>query len=238
MSAGCPRGEDAGPYVLGALEEREAEAYAAHLETCPACREEVAALQMVVDTLPVGAPQYAAPPALKSRIMAVVESEAELLHAAGPEADRAPAPVPARRRFGRLTMRPALAGALACVLIALGVTGGALVAGRDDGPSTRTVQASVPGQGRAVLELTGTKAALEVDGVPSLPEGQVYQVWFVRKGDSRPEPTHTLFNVRADGRARVGIDETVKGVRQIMVTAEPDGGSLQPTSEPVISALT
>jgi hypothetical protein len=44
--------------------------------------------------------------------------------------------------------------------------------------------------------------------------------------------------VRSDGRARVDIDEPVTGVRQIMVTAEPDGGSVQPTSKPVISALT
>jgi anti-sigma factor RsiW len=239
MSAPCPRGQDAGAYVLGALEEHEADEYAAHLTSCAACRQEVAALQVVVDTLPVGVPQHPAPAALMSRIMDVVEREAELLRASGPEADRLPAPAPPRRRFGRLPMRPALAGALACVLLALGVAGGVLVAGGGGGgPSTRTVQASVAGRGHATLELTGKQAALQVSGIPSLPEGRVYQVWFVRASSPRPEPTHTLFNVRSDGRARVDIDEPVTGVKQVMVTAEPDGGSLQPTSSPVISALT
>jgi anti-sigma-K factor RskA len=238
MSSPCRHGEDAGAYVLNALEDDEARAYAAHLDTCAPCREEVAALQVVVDTLPAGAPRLSAPPELKRRIMAVVEAEAELLRASGPEADRVPAPVAAKRgRLGRLSGRPGRALALACtILVVGGVAGVAIEHGRDGGPSTRTVQAAVTGQGRAALELTGSRAALKVDGVPSLPEGRVYQVWFVKPGRSTPEPTHTLFNVRRDGRATVAIEESVKGVKQVLVTAEPDGGSRQPTSAPVISA--
>jgi hypothetical protein len=197
----------------------------------------VAALEVVVDTLPAGAPRLPAPPELKRRIMAVVEAEAELLRASGPEADRV-APVAARRGlFGRLPARPGRALALACTILVFGgLAGIAIEHGRDGGPSTRTVQAAVTGQGRAALELTGSRAALKLDGVPSLPKGRVYQVWFVKPGRSAPEPTHTLFNVRRDGRATVAIEESVKGVRQVLVTAEPDGGSRQPTSAPVISA--
>jgi hypothetical protein len=60
-------------------------------------------------------------------------------------------------------------------------------------------------------------------------------VWFV-KADGKPQPTHTLFNVRDDGRANVQIDESVDGVKQIMVSAEPSGGSTAPTTKPVITA--
>jgi anti-sigma-K factor RskA len=238
MRSSCRHGQDAGAYVLNALEDHEARAYAAHLQTCAQCRDEVAALQVVVDTLPAGAPRIAAPPELKQRIMAVVEAEAELLRAAGPEADRVFAPAPARRGLlGWLAVRPARGLALACTILVLGgVVGVAVQSSRDGGPATRTVQAAVTGRGRAALELTGSRAALKVDGVPSLPKGRVYQVWLVRPGRKAPEPTHTLFNVRRDGRATVAIDESVKGVRQVLVTAEPDGGSRQPTSAPVISA--
>jgi anti-sigma factor RsiW len=242
VSAACGHRDDAGAYVLGALEDAEATAYAAHLRGCEGCRDEVARLQVAADALGVGVPQMPAPPALKARIMDVVEREAELLRAAGPEADRPPTPAPApaaprRGLLARLPMRPALAAALAAGILVLGGAGGFLLSRNDGGvPVTRTVQASVHGNGRAALELTGDHAALKVDGVPSLPEGRVYQVWFVRRGARAPEPTHTLFNVRRDGRATVSIDEPVRGVRQVLVTAEPDGGSMQPTSAPIISA--
>src|SRR6185295_13640898 len=64
--------------VLGALAEPEAAAFAAHLEDCDGCRREVAELQVVADVLPMAAPQVVPPPALKGRIMAVVDAEAQL----------------------------------------------------------------------------------------------------------------------------------------------------------------
>ncbi len=42
---------------------------------------------MVADTLPLAAVQVAPPPELKDRIMSAVRAEAEVLQAAGPEAD-------------------------------------------------------------------------------------------------------------------------------------------------------
>lgn len=234
----CPRGIDAGAYVLEALEDDERAAYAEHLHSCDDCRLEVGALRPVVDTLPLAAPQTAPSEALRSRIMTVVGTEAELLRAAGPEADRAPAPAASRRRwlpaaFAR-PLRPALAGALAVALLTMGVVGGLVLEG-SGGPETRRFQADAPGPADAQLAVTGDKAALELSRVPSLKEGQVYQVWFDR-GDGQLRPTQTLFNVRPDGRAKVAIEESVEGVKTILVTAEPTGGSLAPSSKPIITA--
>ncbi len=232
----CPRGLDAGAFVLNALSSDESVEYTAHVAGCGHCRAEVHDLQLVVDTLPIAAPQSVAPPALKGRLMAVVNAEAELLRAAGPVAGAAPAPR-SRRRFlpsFSVPMRPAFAGALACGLLGLGVVGG-IVVENSGGPQTRTVLAQTPGPARAQLEVTGDKASLQVTGARSLKEGRIYQVWFDR-GDGQKRPTHTLFNVRSDGRANVAIDESVKGVKQILVTEEDSGGSLAPSSKPVISA--
>ena len=70
MSAACPHTQDAGAWVLRALDAPDAERFESHLASCSACRDEVADLQMVVDTLPIAAPQTAPPPELKDRLRA------------------------------------------------------------------------------------------------------------------------------------------------------------------------
>jgi anti-sigma-K factor RskA len=234
MTDDCRHRDDAGPWVLGALDEADARAFALHLESCSDCRLEVAELQIVADVLPMAAPQLVPPPALKSRIMGVVKSEAELLRAAGPEADRPPAPAPREsRRFGWLgRLRPLPAAVLATALLALGVVGGVLLS---DGESTTSHPGFGPKGAQVALRVTGDHGELDVRGMPAAPSGRVYQVWLL-SGKDKPRPTHTLFTVPSDGRARVEILESLKGTDQVLVTAEPPGGSKQPTSAPLMGA--
>jgi hypothetical protein len=241
----CEHRDDAGAWVLGALPDDEQRRFAAHLETCDICRGEVADLQMVADTLPLAAPQVAPPPELKERIMSAVRAEAAVLEAAGPEADVAPAlaPVPApvrerpprekKKRRWSIALRPIPAAVAAAVLIALGVAGGVLLAG---GSSGRTVQAQVVGPpgARASLTVADDRGTLKVNDFPAPPSGRVYQVWLKRPGRA-PDPTTALFRVRG-GNATVDVPGSMKGVDQVLVTAEPDGGSKQPTRDPVIIA--
>jgi hypothetical protein len=70
--------------------------------------------------------------------------------------------------------------------------------------------------------------------MPSTASGKVYEVWLERGG--RAHPTDALFTVTSTGRATVGVPGSLKGVTTVMVTAEPEGGSLVPTSKPVIVA--
>jgi hypothetical protein len=178
MSA-CEHGIDVGAYVLRAMSDDESARFAGHVSGCEICRRAVAELGVVADTLPMSVPQVAPPPELKGRLMAVVESEAALLRAAGPEADRPPAAEPARdgmpwwRRM--LAVRPAVAATFACALLALGVAGGVLVAGGgDDGPGTRVFPTQVAVAGaKASLAVTGSHAALRVQGMPSPPPGHL-----------------------------------------------------------------
>ena len=128
----CDRRVDAAAYVLGAL--NDGEAYREHLAGCASCQAEVAKLQPVADTLPAAVPPALAPAALRERILATVRAEAELLHAAGNEADQ-PARPASRRRSSRATvLRASVAlavGAAAATVIAL-MRGGS-DAERDDG---------------------------------------------------------------------------------------------------------
>jgi anti-sigma factor RsiW len=258
----CEHRDDVGAWVLGALPDDAHERFAAHLVGCEACRREVAELQMVADTLPLAAPQVAPPPELKERIMAAVRAEAAVLEAAGPEADLPPAPAPTReaapaepapagperprparparerRRFRlpALALRPLPAAVAAAVLIALGVGGGVLLS--SGGPSGTTVQARVvapqaPGA-RASLTVADDRATLKVRDFPSPPAGRVYQVWLKRPGRD-PDPTTALFRT-SGGSATVDVPGSMRGVDQVLVTAEPDGGSRAPTRQPVIIA--
>jgi anti-sigma-K factor RskA len=230
MNDACRHRDDAGPWVLGALADEDGRAFALHLEACPDCRREVAELQVVADVLPMAAPQMVPPPALKSAIMTVVGSEAQLLRAAGPQADRPLAARASRRRFGRL--RPMPVAVLATVLLALGVAGGVLLA---QGDATSSHPGFGPKGAQVALRVTGDHGELDLRGMPAAPPGRVYQVWLVT-GKDKPRPTHTLFSVPTDGRARIEIMESLKGTDQVLVTAEPPGGSPQPTSAPLVGA--
>lgn len=228
----CPHRDDAGPWVLGALEDDDARAFGTHLEDCAECRAEVAALQPVADVLPMAAPQELPPSELKDRIMAVVESEAALLRAAGPEADRAPAPAARERERRSWWRRPLPALALACTVLVLGIAVGLLIQGGDD---TTTHPGFGPRGAQVALRVTGRHGQLDLRGMPQAPAGHVYQVWLVT-GKDKPRATHALFSVPADGRARVDIPEGLDGTDQVLVTAEPPSGSPQPTSAPIAGA--
>lgn len=256
----CVHGVDVGAYVLDALEPGEHAAFERHLAACERCREEVAYLRVAAEALPLSPEQVAPPPALKTRLMAVVHREAELLAAAGPQADRpaapaaagaAPEPEPAtdaarrprrdrgatpwwRRSLGAL--RPLPAAGLATVLLAVGVGAGIALQG-DSGPATRTVAADVaPAGGQAQLVVTGDHARLVAEGLRRPPRDRVYQVWVLRKGGTAPSPTDALFRTTPDGRASVDVPADLHAGDKVLVTAEPDGGSAAPTSRPVVSA--
>lgn len=227
----CDQGAQAAAYVLGALEPDEAERYREHLCGCAICRQEVDELQPVADALPGTTTPIEAPDALIQRIMVTVHSEAELLGAAGAQADRPPA---VRRRW----RSPRLAVLATTAALAAGVAAGVLVISSGSSSSQRTTTALVASSahgGHAELLQLGARAELVVSGIPQPPAGKVYQVWLARPG-AAPQPTDALFGVTTSGSASVDVPGSLRGVHQVMVTAEPRGGSLHPTSQPIIIA--
>jgi anti-sigma-K factor RskA len=206
-------GRDAGAYVLGALGPEEAEEFRRHMATCVVCRDEVAALQSVVDELPMAAPQLPAPRALKRRVIADARAERVAT---------------ARRGSNRRAWRPlapsargAFALAAALALLAVVVVGLTLSPGRS--PLTR------------VVRVTQGHGELIVRRMPAAPAGKVYEVWLRRRGGS-PLPTSALFDVTAAGAATVDVPGDLHGVQEVLVTPEPLGGSSAPTHAPVILA--
>ncbi|MBV9942292.1 MAG: anti-sigma factor [Solirubrobacterales bacterium] len=217
----CP--DDAAAYVLGALEPNEAEEFRRHVADCAACQEEVAAFEQVTDALPAASPRYEVPRGLRRRVMR--------------EARAAPKTV---RRHRRQRARPgtrrplAWAGGLAAVAAAA-IVAVALIAGGSS--ETRVVNASVTGvPGAAQLRIAGDRGELIAQGLPQPPSGRIYEMWVQRGQNAQPTATGTLFGVTARGSVAVGVPGSLHGVRAVLVTEEPAGGSLAPTRAPVVVA--
>lgn len=232
----CPRIDDAASYVLRAIPDGEWEGYEAHVSGCPVCAAKIDELSFVADALLSGVPQLSAPPEIRTRVMSVVNAEAELLNAAGAMADR-PIRRPRSRRLSLQWLRPWPAAVLAASLLALGIGGGALLTGGGSGdPAARSVAcAQAPGGAACEMRVAGDSAKLVVAGLKAPPQGRIYQVWLDRGDGTAPQPTEALFSVRK-GRASVDVPGNLEGVRQVLVTHEPLGGSEVPTRQPIIAA--
>jgi len=227
-------------YSLDALEEAERDRVERHLEGCGACRERVRWLWPAIDMLPAAVAQQDPPPALRERLMAIVEDEAAAGSPARPEA-RVGARS-ARRRRSWLpglggALRPALAGFGVALLLAAGVVGYSL---RDDESSSSRTYAAVPLSGRSPAEGTltveGDSGSLEVRNLPPAGRHEVYQTWIRHTGNDGGIEPSTVFVLAKDGSGHVRIPSGLEGADEVMVTREPVGGSEKPHESPLILA--
>jgi anti-sigma-K factor RskA len=222
--------EEVGAYLLGALTDLERQAFEHHLEGCAECREEVERLRPAAEVLPRSVEQVEPPPSLKASLMKVVEEEA-----------RERSDAPAKRSFWERVLsrfsvpRPALAVGAA---LALGLLAGLGVAqlGGDDG---RTVTAALTGaqaQGAsAELEISDDNGTLVANGLAPPPQGSVYKVWVMPRGDDAPRP-NAVFLPGRDGSADVPVQGQLRAGDQVLVTSERDAQAQAPEGMPFIAA--
>ena len=223
-------GGDAAAYLLGAMPELEQQAFERHLETCVECREELERLRPAAEALPRSVTPVRPPDSLKRSVMEAVESEA-------------PTPAPRRRLRDRLpslvSRGPAVAWVSACFLLLVGLGFGAVGArllSGDDGRtiSAKTDQVRVP-EASGSLTVSGNAsegAILRVNGMPSLPSRETYQVWVQRKGEVVAQ---SIFNVGPNGDGAAAVPDDLEGADAVLVTREPAGGSRAPSGRPMVS---
>lgn len=224
---GC--GGDVAAYALGALEPHEAEALRVHLETCAVCRDELAAFTQVVDALPMSAQQHPVPRRVRRRVMTTVRDEARAR---------------SRRERGRRSLladrlparRPVIALGAMLAVIALVLVGIEIGGSGTGKPATRVYAAQISGSpGSAEVRVSSGQAELIVHHFPPPPSGKIYEVW-VARANGVPAPTGALFSVGSSGSSDVALPADLRGVKLVMVTPEPDGGTRVPTHAPVITA--
>ena len=217
------RRDDLAAYVLGALEPGEAAELERHLAGCESCRTELEWLRPAVQALPESVERLEPPPELRGRLMEQVREEAG-------RASATPAARPSRGRWSGLPWRP-LAGLAAVALVTIAIGAYALSGGSGGGGTTTVVAGHSPGVTAQVVR-EGETGTLRLANLHQLPSDEVLQAW-VQRG-KRVVSAKTLFVPNPDGTATATIDG-MKGVNTVMVTAEPRGGSVQPTSDPIVA---
>ncbi|MCB0829818.1 MAG: anti-sigma factor [Solirubrobacterales bacterium] len=247
MSTGHDRFREQLPaYLLGALDPGEQGDLEHHLEGCPECRAELAWLEPASTVLSADVEQIEPSPSLKSRVMAAVD--ADIADNPSPESGPAETSVPETsaaagrddRRPSRPSgwlaglFRPAVLGTVAAALF-IGVAIGVVLDGGSNsttGPARQVITGQSTIGAEAVMVASNGTGTLKMSNLRRPGENQVYQAWI--QCGQEIEPTDSLFVPNSDGSAVASIPD-ISGVSAVMVSAEPKGGSQQPTTAPVIT---
>lgn len=96
-------------------------------------------------------------------------------------------------------------------------------------PGAQVVSAPVTSGGTAVAVITADAALVTASGVDAPGADQVYQLWVMRDG----APVSAGTTGVTDGTLQIRTDAYRAG-DALALTVEPEGGSEQPTSEPVV----
>jgi anti-sigma-K factor RskA len=224
-------------YVLGALPEEERLSFEDYLAAHPERQAEVDELGAVAGLLAFSPQEQEPSPELRSRVMEVVEAEAE------------PRSVRERSVSARigdyLSFRSLALGAAALLVVGL-LAWNVLLQGQVQ-DLQRQVEVAKSQQSQTI-KLEGTWAEqgadaevasidknqiiLVAENMPSVPEDKTCQIWVI--SNDVPKPSG-LF--QPDGNmTATPITNSITKADVIAVTVERAGGSKKPTSAPVLSA--
>jgi anti-sigma-K factor RskA len=221
-----------GAYAVDGLDDVERVRFERHLAECEECRAEVASLREAVALLADDA-ATAPPPELRDRVLAQIATVRPL----PPEVPRVVARPGAARRL--------LVGLVAAVVVAVAGVGVAVWRPWQEdtsvapsaaervlaAPDAASETLTFPGGARAKLVRSASlhQAVIVTTAMPLAPDSNVYQLWY-----QQPE----------DGMVSAGVmpkkaDQTVllegdaATATAVGITVEPDGGSPEPTSDPI-----
>jgi anti-sigma-K factor RskA len=225
-------------YALGALPEQERRELEEYLAAHPERQAEIDELGNVASLIALSPPEQEPPSELRRSIMDVVEAEAQR--------------PPARTRSWLAGVRELLSvrnlalGAAALLVIGLFSWNMLLqgqvqdlqgqVASLQDSQESRMV--ALAGTGAAqraqaeVILLKDHKAVLMAEDMPRVPENKTYQIWVIEGDVTQPSG---LFEPDGETVAAV-VEKPLDEDDVIAITIEPNGGSQQPTTHPMLTA--
>jgi anti-sigma-K factor RskA len=218
-------------FVLGALPDEERREFEEYLAAHPERQTEIDELGAVAGLLALSPQEQEPPPELRRSLMAVVEAEAER-----PRAGSGPARM---REF--MGVRTLALGAAALLVIGLFIWNVILQ------EHIHELQSQAPRDGRLVaLEGAGAarqarvevmildddRAVLMAEDMPPVPEEKTFQIWVIENDVAK---AGGLFETREEWVA-TRVEIPLDGADAITVTVEPEGGSPQPTTDPMLTA--
>ena len=219
-----------GAYAVDALDDLERARFEHHLETCDDCRAEVAELR---ETAALLAETVAtAPPAsLRDSVLTGISQVRPM-----PPVVATPDPTPLRRRL------PLLVAAAAAVIVGLGAVvwqpwsneaPTRLTAAEQvlDAPDAQQVFLDLGDAGRATVTRSKERdrAVIQTEDMVAAPEGKDYELWLMS-----PDGVFTSAGLMPDAADQtLVLDGAAADAAAVGITVEPDGGSTEPTSEPI-----
>ena len=229
-----------GAYAVDALDDDERARFEAHLLRCPDCREEVDSLREAASALATEPVEPSAD--LRGRVLDGIESIRPLPPLTG---TIQPDVVPLSSRRRARTLRTSLLVAAAVVMLA--AVGGGLwlqpwstdepaapitaterVLEADD--AARFTQRFDDGsRATVVVSRSEGRAVILTEDMALAPTGRVYELW-LQTPKGAMEPAGLMPD---DGDATVLLDGDASHATGVGITVEPDGGSPQPTSDPI-----
>ena len=237
-----------GAYALDALDPAQAAAFERHLESCAECSAEIRSFNASVAVMADDAVE--APPArLRGSILSAISDVRPLppivAEDGTPEVELAPVIALDSRRGRKITTWFAVAAAVLGIAMAGAVwrsvtlqsqvsqlaTAAADLNAVLTAPDAQTVAQSV-GDARAtvVMSMSEGEAVLVTSGMAPAPAGSTYQVWFVGASGTAasagfvPDGPSSATLLTGDPASAVAVG----------VTVEPEGGSPQPTTTPLM----
>jgi anti-sigma-K factor RskA len=243
-----------GSYALDAVQGEELAEFERHLSHCPSCPAEVRGLRETAARLALATAERP-PAAMRGRVLALAERTRQL----PPLTDERPA----RRgtsRQARRTRRvwiPRLSVAVAALSVAAAVLFGVGQSNTQDQlNSIRSQLASAEAHNHAIAAVLaasdarlvssptsqgGTvnavvspregKLVVLTSGLPALPASKVYQLWLLGPSVARPSG---LLSQQHNGRTEPVVAAGLVAGYKLGVTVEPAGGSLKPTTTPIV----
>lgn len=222
--------EELATYALGALGAGEAASFERHLEGCERCQAELRWLEPAVASLAEAVERREPPPRLRESLMAEVRADARAVGAEG-EAEGGTVLGWIRGSLGHRGLR--FAAGLASLALAIAAVAGYEIGKGGGGEAAGTTIVSRQAGGIAVkMVREGEGGSLHLSHVRQLPAGKVLEAWVQREGKIEAVPA--LFVPDREGRAETTIAD-MSGVDTVMVTKEPQGGSREPTSPPIVT---
>lgn len=221
----------AGAYALDALDDLERARFEAHLDDCDSCTEEVASFQDTtamlgsIEEVPVS-------DEFRSRVLG------EIPHV------RQVGPVTARVRGMAPRVLSVVAAVLAVAVLSLSVVTAGLRSRLDQLETYEDIATILQAEdavtlteevGAARLQVVASPGsgagAILANGMSEAPNGHAYQLWLITE-DEQALPAGFL-KVGEDGHGEQIMRGEMEGVIAVGITVEPEGGSEQPTTEPI-----
>lgn len=219
---------------LGVLPSTDDAQLGEHLQGCAQCRLAAQHYRQAVALLPSGLEPLEPPAAVRRTLMQTVYAEARPAPAAQRRSSARRWSVPRWRAFSLGGV--ATAAALAVVLaIALHPTPSSahtyMVFGTTSDPGVHGTLTYYSDSQQAVLNVSGLPALVSIAGAPP----QVYEVWLVRAGGAASGAAF-LEQSPATTTWSTVIHTDLAHVVAVAATAEPAGGSPQPTGAQLLTA--